>query len=138
MPAIHLLTGIIGFASLALAAGYAVLVLIAVLVWHRPRSAKPPSTLPPVTVLKPLCGFEPSLHKNLRSFCLQDYRQFQTQDYQPGSHEEQWLRSTSSYIELFGELGRSKPDDSSPPTTARLVSRETTPCERRRGPSPFS
>jgi ceramide glucosyltransferase len=77
MPSIHLLAGIIGFVSLALAAGYAVLVLLAVLVWHRQRSAKPPSTLPPVTVLKPLCGFEPSLYKNLRSFCLQDYRQFE-------------------------------------------------------------
>ena len=77
MPSIHLLMGIIGFASLALAAGYAVIVLVAVLVWHRPRSEKPPSRLPPVTVLKPLCGFEPSLHKNLRSFCLQDYPQFQ-------------------------------------------------------------
>lgn len=47
----------------------------------------------------------------------EDYRQFQTQQYQPDSHEEQWLRSTTSYIRLFGELGRSRPGDPSPPAT---------------------
>ena len=30
-----------------------------------------------MTVLKPLRGFEPGPHKNLRSFCLQDYPEFQ-------------------------------------------------------------
>jgi ceramide glucosyltransferase len=30
-----------------------------------------------VTVLKPLCGAEPGLYANLRSFCLQDYARFQ-------------------------------------------------------------
>jgi ceramide glucosyltransferase len=30
-----------------------------------------------VTVLKPLCGEEPGLYEHLRSFCLQDYAQFQ-------------------------------------------------------------
>jgi len=39
-----------------------------------------------------------------------DYRQFQTQDYQPGSREDQSLRSTTSYIELFGELGSAGPE----------------------------
>jgi hypothetical protein len=34
------------------------------------------------------------------------YRQFLTQHYQPGAPEEQGVRSTTSYIELFGELGR--------------------------------
>jgi ceramide glucosyltransferase len=32
---------------------------------------------PPVTVLKPLCGAEPALYECLRSFCEQDYPQFQ-------------------------------------------------------------
>jgi ceramide glucosyltransferase len=77
MPSIHLLMGIIGFASLALAAGYAVIVPLAVLVWQRQRPEKTPSRLPPVTILKPLCGAEPSLYTNLRSFCEQDYPQFQ-------------------------------------------------------------
>ncbi|MBM3218929.1 MAG: glycosyltransferase [Candidatus Rokubacteria bacterium] len=34
-----------------------------------PRSAD----LPPVTILKPLCGAHPALYESLRSFCEQDY-----------------------------------------------------------------
>lgn len=33
--------------------------------------------LPPVTILKPLCGTEPLLYENLRTFCDQDYPEFQ-------------------------------------------------------------
>jgi hypothetical protein len=36
----------------------------------------------------------------------EDYRQFQTQAYQPDSPEEQSIRSSASYIELFGEFGK--------------------------------
>ena len=36
----------------------------------------------------------------------EDYRRFQTQNYQPDSPEEQSIRSSASYIELFGKLGR--------------------------------
>jgi len=32
---------------------------------------------PPVTVLKPLCGAEPLLEENLRSFCTQDYPEYE-------------------------------------------------------------
>jgi ceramide glucosyltransferase len=32
---------------------------------------------PPVTVLKPLCGVEPLLEENLRSFCTQDYPEYE-------------------------------------------------------------
>jgi len=32
---------------------------------------------PPVTVLKPLCGAEPLLEQNLRSFCTQDYPEYE-------------------------------------------------------------
>jgi ceramide glucosyltransferase len=77
MAAVHPLIATLGLASLALAAAYASLALIAVLVWRRRKTSGSPVRLPPVTVLKPLCGAEPGLYENLRSFCRQDYPQFQ-------------------------------------------------------------
>jgi ceramide glucosyltransferase len=77
MSLVHPLTAIIGFASLAVAAGYAVLSLVAVVIWDRRRVATESPPLPPVTVLKPLCGAEPGLYSNLRSFCEQSYPEYQ-------------------------------------------------------------
>ncbi len=70
---LHLVLATIGFAASAFAAGYAVVALIAVLVWHVRKHPKIPVSLPPVTLLKPLCGTEPRLYEHLRSFCLQDH-----------------------------------------------------------------
>jgi ceramide glucosyltransferase len=36
-----------------------------------------PGDLPPVTILKPLCGAEPETYECLRSFCNQEYPEFQ-------------------------------------------------------------
>src|SRR5208282_2355266 len=74
---VHPLSAIVGFASLAAAAAYAVLALVAVLVWDRRRAPSKLLPLPAVTVLKPLCGAEPGLYANLHSFCEQDYPQYQ-------------------------------------------------------------
>ena len=43
----------------------------------RLRVAPPSGHAPPLTVMKPLCGGEPELAENLRSFCRQDYGTFQ-------------------------------------------------------------
>ncbi|HEX3843651.1 MAG TPA: bacteriohopanetetrol glucosamine biosynthesis glycosyltransferase HpnI [Steroidobacteraceae bacterium] len=78
MGLIHPLMGIVGLAGLTIAAGYALLAVIAALVWQMRRMPKESrSRLPPLTLLKPLCGAEPSLYENLRSFCEQDYPEFQ-------------------------------------------------------------
>jgi len=73
----HLLPAIVGIAATAFAASYAVVVLISVLAWHARRPTAIPSALQPVTLLKPLCGTEPGLYEHLRSFCVQDYADFQ-------------------------------------------------------------
>jgi ceramide glucosyltransferase len=65
-----------GTALGALAMAYAVTAWLAVR--SRRHSPRPgPATLPPVTVLKPLCGAEPDLYDCLRSFCDQAYPSFQ-------------------------------------------------------------
>ncbi|MGH8149075.1 MAG: bacteriohopanetetrol glucosamine biosynthesis glycosyltransferase HpnI [Steroidobacteraceae bacterium] len=77
MRDISALTTFIGFACLLIAAAYNDLALIAVLVWQcrgRPNGAQ---RLPPVSVLKPLYGAEPSLYENLRSFCQQRFPEYQ-------------------------------------------------------------
>jgi len=58
-------------AGLSLA--YVALCIAVVRAWRR-HGAENPATMPgPVTVLKPLCGAEPELAENLRSFCDQSY-----------------------------------------------------------------
>src|ERR1700729_2041340 len=74
---IHVLIAMLGFGALAVAAGYGTLAFIAILRWQLRRLPTHSSKFPPITVLKPLCGDKPHLYENLRSFCEQDYRQFQ-------------------------------------------------------------
>ncbi len=69
---------IVGMVALWLSTAYGVLVLAAVLCWRsRSAIAERHGWRPGVTILKPLCGAEPGLYENLRSFCAQDYARFQ-------------------------------------------------------------
>jgi ceramide glucosyltransferase len=77
MQYIHATLTYIGLASLTVAASYALINVIALLVWRFPKRTRSPAWLPPVTVLKPLCGGEPGLYEALRTFCVQDYPEFQ-------------------------------------------------------------
>jgi ceramide glucosyltransferase len=51
---------------------YLVTAMAAVWSFGRKRAA-PPGKRPSVTILKPICGADPGLYENLRSFCRQDY-----------------------------------------------------------------
>ena len=53
--------------------------IIALVTGRRSQGAADASTLraPPITVLKPLCGTEPETYECLRTFCDQDYPEFQ-------------------------------------------------------------
>lgn len=77
MPNAALFVTLIGFACLLIAAIYGALALIAVLVWQSRKRRTDAQRPPAVSVLKPLCGPEPGLYENLRSFCEQDYPEYQ-------------------------------------------------------------
>lgn len=77
MPSMQALMTVVGYVGLSVAASYAVLTVVAVLVWRLRRGPNSSRSRPPVTVLKPLCGAEPGLYEHLRSFCQQNYPEFQ-------------------------------------------------------------
>jgi ceramide glucosyltransferase len=66
--------------GLALATGaaiYSVVALAAVFARSRPVDVASRTAPPSVTIFKPLCGAEPETYECLRSFCDQDYPEFQ-------------------------------------------------------------
>lgn len=77
MPLFHEMVAAAGLICLLASCAYAILAVAAVAMRRRETPHQPHSAGPPVTILKPLCGAEPGLYANLRSFCEQDYSQFQ-------------------------------------------------------------
>jgi ceramide glucosyltransferase len=77
MLTFHTLIAGVGLLSLAFAAGYSLLTLLAVASWQHRGSPADSRPMLPVTVLKPLCNDEPHLYEHLRTFCRQDFVKFQ-------------------------------------------------------------
>jgi ceramide glucosyltransferase len=77
MSVLRWLPAVLAIGSLSVAAAYAILAVVAAVVWRLPRRPVALAAPPPVTILKPLCGAEPGLYANLRSFCQQDYPEYQ-------------------------------------------------------------
>ncbi|HUW97604.1 MAG TPA: bacteriohopanetetrol glucosamine biosynthesis glycosyltransferase HpnI [Acidiferrobacter sp.] len=70
------LASLVAVRSLAgIGIGVLVAQMIALRFW--PKSEPTAKTLPPISILKPLCGLEPRLYESLRSFCVQDYPVYQ-------------------------------------------------------------
>jgi ceramide glucosyltransferase len=77
MPTIITLVTTAGLLSSVLAAAYSLVTLLAVSTWRHAGNRAACGSLPPVTVLKPLCNDEPNLYQHLRTFCQQDFADFQ-------------------------------------------------------------
>lgn len=72
------LAAIVHVAGLLLLSASAAYVVLCVVAMRRHRASGPaPAAVGGVTVLKPLCGDEPRLYEDLRSFCEQDHPDFQ-------------------------------------------------------------
>jgi len=77
MPDIAALVTVIGLVFLLSASVYGVLAVIAVWAWRRRRRMGGDRQPRAISLLKPLCGPEPSLYENLRTFCLQKFPDYQ-------------------------------------------------------------
>lgn len=67
---------IIGYTLGGVAMVYQIVALSVVALWHFRKPAEP-AVSRPISILKPLCGEEPHIYENLRSFCLQKYPRYQ-------------------------------------------------------------
>src|SRR5271156_4849100 len=66
---------VLGYGIVAAALAYTVIAIARVWALSRARSVN--GHQPAISVLKPVCGLEPHLERNLRSFCEQDYPEFE-------------------------------------------------------------
>src|SRR5437868_6057228 len=65
------------FALTAAGLAYAAAEIAGMRRFRRRAQPAPSGASPPITILKPLHGDEPQLYENLRSFCEQNYAQYQ-------------------------------------------------------------
>jgi len=77
MSAVSSPTGWIGLGLGVAALLYLLGAVLSLLIWTRKRPTSRPATAAPITILKPVAGMEPELYDNLRSFCVQDYPDYQ-------------------------------------------------------------
>ena len=111
----------ISFALAAAAIAGTVYQVASALLLRRFVATPPPPSedWPPVTVLKPLCGVEPELEANLRSFCQQDYPACQIVF---GVHDAtdaalplaNRLREEFAGLDIAVVVGRGRPDGGNP------------------------
>ena len=73
--ALQILT-VAGYGVVVVSLAYAAVALVRLTILS-PRMAGATGPQAPISILKPVCGLEPRLYENLRSFFEQDYRQFQ-------------------------------------------------------------
>ncbi|HVS26292.1 MAG TPA: bacteriohopanetetrol glucosamine biosynthesis glycosyltransferase HpnI [Burkholderiales bacterium] len=67
---------LIAFALTLASLAYLAFALLRVIAFGKQR-AGPSAYQPPISLLKPVCGLEPELYQNLRTFCDQDYPDYQ-------------------------------------------------------------
>lgn len=74
---IHLSFELMAVLGLIVVAGYEITALVAVIRWRMQQPPLSTEPMPGVSILKPLCGAEPGLLANLRTFCLQTHPEFE-------------------------------------------------------------
>lgn len=57
--------------------GYYACVIYSTFAFMRRSRSIVPDFYPPVTILKPICGLDDAMYRNLASFCQQDYPEYQ-------------------------------------------------------------
>jgi ceramide glucosyltransferase len=77
LHSLRLIVSAVGFAAVAGGIAYTAFAALRVASFQRRTADETEGARPPVTILKPVAGFEAELYENLRSFCDQSYPAYQ-------------------------------------------------------------